>query len=65
MLLGEVNASKNCCDSLLGLGEGLGVVLEKFKASVPFSCTIFGILAFGLLAFGLMALPYWGVPPKG
>ena len=30
MLLGEVNASKHCCDSLLGLGAGLGVVLEKF-----------------------------------
>ena len=30
MLLGEVNASKHCCDSLLGLGVGLGVVLKTF-----------------------------------
>ena len=60
MLLGEVNASKNCCDSLLGLGEGLGVVLENFKAIVPLFCTIFGLLAFGLLAFGLMAFGLLG-----
>ena len=60
MLLGEVNASKHCCNNLLGLGAGLGVVLEKFEAIVPLFCTILGLLAFDPMAFGLMAFGLLG-----